>query len=40
MLYHAHIAVFTEMWNTQGKSLKAQGIQINQAKANTFHKKT
>ena len=28
----SHIAVFAEMWNTQGKSLKAQVICINSAK--------
>ena len=28
----SHIAVFGEMWKTQGKSLKAQAIYINSAK--------
>ena len=28
----SHIAVFAEVWNTQGKSLKAQVICINLAK--------
>ena len=28
----SHISVFAEMWNAQGKSLKAQFININSAK--------
>ena len=32
IISHVHIAVFAEMWNTQGKSLKAQVIYISSAK--------